>query len=115
MSEDDLQERTLLRHWVLLLVSCYYTVLASDYVTIEEALSGPVVSTDWRDQKDVNSVLQKYGLLFQIYDRIASLGFDYTVPLLVPHNSGNWGGLFLGCAMHWSSLSMGFLQWNLSS
>jgi len=61
MSEDDLQERTLLRHWVLPLVSCYYTVLASDYVTIEEALSGPVVATDWRAQKDVNSVLQKYG------------------------------------------------------
>jgi hypothetical protein len=25
-----------------------YTVLASDYVTIEEALSGPAVATDWR-------------------------------------------------------------------
>lgn len=51
----------MLRHWVLPLVSCYYTVLASDYVTIEEALSGPVVATDWRAQKDVNSVPQKYG------------------------------------------------------
>lgn len=39
------------------LVSWYYTVLASDYVTIEEALSGPVVATDWRAQKDVNSAL----------------------------------------------------------
>ncbi|KAI3673282.1 hypothetical protein L6452_39399 [Arctium lappa] len=62
MSEDDLQflERTMLRHWVLQwlkLVSWYYTVLASDYVTIEEALSGPVVATDWRAQKDVNSAL----------------------------------------------------------
>lgn len=61
MSEDDLKERTMLRHWVLQLVSWYYTVLASDYVTIEEALSGPVVATDWRAQKDVNSALQKYG------------------------------------------------------
>lgn len=41
------------------LVSWYYTVLASDYVTIEEALSGPVVARDWRAQKDVNSALQK--------------------------------------------------------
>ncbi|KAI3666377.1 hypothetical protein L1987_89116 [Smallanthus sonchifolius] len=62
MSEDDLPflERTMLRHWVLQwlkLVSWYYTVLASDYVTIEEALSGPVVATDWRAQKDVNSAL----------------------------------------------------------
>lgn len=82
MSEDDLQflERTMLRHWVLQwlkLVSWYYTVLASDYVTIEEALSGPVVATDWRAQKDVNSALLKYGLLWKIDDRIAPLGLLY--------------------------------------
>lgn len=82
MSEDDLPflERTMLRHWVLQwlkLVSWYYTVLASDYVTIEEALSGPVVATDWRAQKDVNSALLKYGLLWKIDDRIASLGLLY--------------------------------------
>ncbi|KAI3729898.1 hypothetical protein L6452_18570 [Arctium lappa] len=67
----------MLRHWVLQwlkLVSWYYTVLASDYVTIEEALSGPVVATDWRAQKDVNSALLKYGLLWKIDDRIAPLG-----------------------------------------
>lgn len=49
-----------LRHWVLQwlkLVSWYYTVQASDYVTIEEALSSPAVATDWRAQKDVNSAL----------------------------------------------------------
>lgn len=56
-------------------MSWYYTVLASDYVTIEEALSGPVVAT--RAQKDVNSALLKYGLLWKIDDRIASLGLLY--------------------------------------
>ncbi|KAI3668624.1 hypothetical protein L1987_88362 [Smallanthus sonchifolius] len=56
----------MLRHWVLQwlkLVSWYYTVLASDYVTIEEALSGPVVATDWRAQKDVNSALLNRALI----------------------------------------------------
>lgn len=70
----------MLRHWVLQwlkLVSWYYTVLASDYVTIEEDLSGPVVATDWRAQKDVNSALQKYGLLWKIDDRIAPLALLY--------------------------------------
>jgi len=31
--------------------------VASDYVTIEDALSSPAVATDWRAQKDVNSAL----------------------------------------------------------
>lgn len=34
----------------------------------------------------------------KIDDRIASLGLDYTVPVLVPHLSGYLGGLLLGCS-----------------
>lgn len=80
----DFTEWTVLRAWVkqwLKYVKWYSLVALSPEVTINQFFSAPVTISTWRRTKrDENLV--RFGLLWKLYDMVATRGVDWAVPIL---------------------------------
>lgn len=102
--EVEILERTMIRRWMaqwFQVVSWYYTVLMRDDVTFEQIFSGPVVETSWKVRAgDSDTELKRFGLMWQVFDRISGRGIWYIPPILPESLDHYCGYLLVGCSGH---------------